>query len=91
MCADLKFVKICFIPFQCGHENSRKDNYLDISVDIKPFGSEIPHKDLVCLFIVCFYYFTLNILTCSLYTFSEKRFIISRNQTIFNLENPHHQ
>lgn len=31
---------------KCGHENSRKDNFLDISVDIKPFGSDDPYENL---------------------------------------------
>ncbi|XP_066910373.1 ubiquitin carboxyl-terminal hydrolase 47-like [Clytia hemisphaerica] len=30
----------------CNHESSRKDNYLDISVDIRPFGSKVPYKNL---------------------------------------------
>lgn len=31
---------------KCGHENSRLDNYLDISVDVRPFGSKESHENL---------------------------------------------
>ncbi|XP_057313910.1 ubiquitin carboxyl-terminal hydrolase 47-like isoform X1 [Hydractinia symbiolongicarpus] len=30
----------------CSHENSRRDNYLDISLDVRPFGSKEPHENL---------------------------------------------
>lgn len=31
---------------KCGHESSRSDSYLDISVDVRPFGSKEPYDNL---------------------------------------------
>jgi len=36
------YVKCC----KCGYESSRKDNFLDISVDVRPFGSNEAYKNL---------------------------------------------